>query len=156
MTRLPTPGGDRGTWGQVLNAFLTVEHNDDGTLKRSADIDNAVHATGGGKEHTLTTFVVTANVTVDLAAGNVQMLVLSANTTVTFTGATNGVACSVSLYVSQDTTGGRVVTWNNAVKWPGGIAPTLTTSASGTDLLIFETLDGGASWFGSLAGTDFR
>lgn len=32
MTRLPTPGSDEGTWGTVLNAFLLVSHNTDGTL----------------------------------------------------------------------------------------------------------------------------
>lgn len=32
MSRLPTPGADDGTWGQVLNDFLSVEHNADGTL----------------------------------------------------------------------------------------------------------------------------
>ena len=31
-TRLPIPGNDDGTWGQVLNDFLSVEHNPDGTL----------------------------------------------------------------------------------------------------------------------------
>ena len=29
--RLPTPGGDSGDWGNVLNTFLAVEHNADGT-----------------------------------------------------------------------------------------------------------------------------
>ncbi len=29
--RLPTPGGDSGDWGNVLNTFLAVEHNSDGT-----------------------------------------------------------------------------------------------------------------------------
>jgi hypothetical protein len=33
MTRLPTPGSDDGTWGNVLNDFLDVEHNTDGTLR---------------------------------------------------------------------------------------------------------------------------
>lgn len=33
MARLPIPGEDDGTWGNVLNDFLTVEHNSDGTLK---------------------------------------------------------------------------------------------------------------------------
>lgn len=32
MPRLPQPGGDAGSWGDVLNAFLRVAHNDDGTL----------------------------------------------------------------------------------------------------------------------------
>src|SRR5664280_70483 len=33
MARLPTPGGDDGNWGTVLNDFLSQEHNSDGTLK---------------------------------------------------------------------------------------------------------------------------
>lgn len=33
MTRLPIPGSDDGTWGDVLNAFLSVAHAADGTLK---------------------------------------------------------------------------------------------------------------------------
>ncbi len=33
MSRLPQPGGDRGNWGDVLNDFLLVTHNSNGTLK---------------------------------------------------------------------------------------------------------------------------
>jgi hypothetical protein len=33
MARLPTPGGDDGTWGDVLNDFLSQAHNADGSLK---------------------------------------------------------------------------------------------------------------------------
>lgn len=33
MTRLPSPGLDNGVWGEILNDFLSVEHNSDGTLK---------------------------------------------------------------------------------------------------------------------------
>ncbi len=33
MSRLPIPGSDKGTWGEVLNDFLFVEHNSDGSLK---------------------------------------------------------------------------------------------------------------------------
>src|SRR5579859_7965470 len=33
MARLPTPGGDDGNWGDILNGFLDVAHNPDGTLK---------------------------------------------------------------------------------------------------------------------------
>ena len=38
MSRLPAPGADEGSWGTVLNDFLSVEHNSDGTLKRAAEI----------------------------------------------------------------------------------------------------------------------
>lgn len=42
MAHLPTPGGDNGNWGDILNDFLTTSHNGDGTLKTSA-----VNASGG-------------------------------------------------------------------------------------------------------------
>jgi hypothetical protein len=35
MARLPTPGSDDGTWGDILNDFLSQEHNADGTLKNA-------------------------------------------------------------------------------------------------------------------------
>lgn len=37
--RLPTPGGDEGLWGQILNEYLMAAHKTDGTLK-----DNIVTA----------------------------------------------------------------------------------------------------------------
>jgi hypothetical protein len=37
MSRLPTPGSDDGTWGTVLNDYLSVELNTDGTLKARTD-----------------------------------------------------------------------------------------------------------------------
>lgn len=43
MARLPNPGSDQGTWGNILNEFLAVAHNTDGTLKPGADIaDGAI------------------------------------------------------------------------------------------------------------------
>lgn len=41
MARLPQPGGDAGTWGDLLNDFLAQEHNADKTLKRGPAIDQA-------------------------------------------------------------------------------------------------------------------
>ena len=33
MVRLPQPGSDSGTWGQILNDYLSQVHNTDGSLK---------------------------------------------------------------------------------------------------------------------------
>lgn len=33
MARLPTPGSDQGTWGSILNDYLSQSHSSDGTLK---------------------------------------------------------------------------------------------------------------------------
>ncbi|HEV7930279.1 MAG TPA: hypothetical protein VGP12_09150 [Nitrosospira sp.] len=180
MSRLPTPGSDSGTWGTILNDFLSVEHNADGTLKSAATIAaaatavqsvnghtgtsvsvtasdmGAVSVTGGGKETSASPTASTTSTTINLANGNVQMLTLAASTTITLSGATNGVACSLSLYIKQDATGSRTVTWPASVKWPGGAAPVLSTAATKLDLVVLETLDGGTTWYGSLAGADFR
>jgi hypothetical protein len=40
MARLPTPGSDDGTWGDILNTYLSVEHNADGTLKASGSLSS--------------------------------------------------------------------------------------------------------------------
>ncbi|HUD21063.1 MAG TPA: hypothetical protein VMQ44_03300 [Candidatus Saccharimonadales bacterium] len=42
MSRLPTPGGDDGTWGTVLNDYLGVTHGADGT---NLDIQNVATKT---------------------------------------------------------------------------------------------------------------
>lgn len=42
MARLPKPGGDNGSWGQILNDYLSVEHKDDGSLKKAAQIQSAL------------------------------------------------------------------------------------------------------------------
>lgn len=57
MARLPEPGGDNGQWGAILNEYLAVSHDPNGTLKSgsiSSDVleDGAVTvakiATGSG------------------------------------------------------------------------------------------------------------
>ena len=42
MSRLPTPGSDDGTWGDILNDYLEVSHNADGTLKDGTVTDATV------------------------------------------------------------------------------------------------------------------
>ena len=42
MPRLPIPGSDEGTWGDILNEYLLEEHNEDGSLRKGTDIDNAL------------------------------------------------------------------------------------------------------------------
>jgi Pectate lyase superfamily protein len=48
VSRLPVPGADSGQWGQILNDFLNVEHNTDGTLKKAADIASKYEKPVGG------------------------------------------------------------------------------------------------------------
>ena len=113
---------------------------------------DAVIRFGGGREKTGTVTASGSATTVDLTNGNTQTLTLGANTTLTLTGATVSTSCTLSLYIVQDATGGRTVTWPAGVKWPGGTAPTLSTAANARDLVVLETLDGGSVWFANLSG----
>jgi|GEM_PF-2967326 len=49
MARLPVPGSDKNIWGDVLNEFLEVAHNADGTLKNSAVQSSIPDATSSSK-----------------------------------------------------------------------------------------------------------
>lgn len=114
----------------------------------------AALTTGGGQETVVTNAAATGATTLNLSNGNVFDVTLTGNVTFTFSGATASKACAFSLYRRQDATGGRTVTWPASVRWSGG-APTLTTAANSTDILVFETIDGGTTWFGSLVGLNF-
>lgn len=46
--------------------------------------------------------------------------------------------------------GSQTQTWPTGTKWPAATAPTLT--AAGVDILVFETPDGGTTWYGNKVG----
>jgi len=83
--------------------------------------------------------------TVDWGAGQKQKSTLTGNCTYTFT-APDG-PCNLMFKLIQDGTGSRTVTWPNTVKWAGGVAPTLTTTASATDVVAFYF--DGTNYYGS-------
>lgn len=92
--------------------------------------------------------------TLDLQNGNVFEVTLTENiTTLTLSNPpASGKGGAFSLILTQDATGGRTVTWPASVKWAGGTAPTLSTTASAIDVLTFMTTDGGTTWYGFSAG----
>jgi hypothetical protein len=151
--------GSHNTLGVGATQFLVYSATD--ALWENTPLTGlAALPTGGGVEAvspTSGTTNSTASLSLNLANGNVFSIKLNANvTTFAVTGATTGKACSFGLYLTQDTTGSRTVTWTNAnVKWAGGTAPTLSTAASAVDILVFESLDGGTTWYGSLVGASF-
>ena len=45
-----------------------------------------------------------------------------------------------------------VVSWPASVEWPAATAPTLTSTSNAVDVLVFQTVDGGTTWYGFVAG----
>lgn len=78
--RLPVPGNDDGTWGTILNQFLQVSHNGDGTLQTSAMQGAGAITSVNGKTPSGTSGSVT------LAASDVSAVASSS------VGSANGVA----------------------------------------------------------------
>jgi len=89
-------------------------------------------------------------ITLDLTNGTVQIITLTGNATITMPTATSGK--SFVLFLKQDATGSRTVTWST-VKWPSGTAPTITSTASKQD--IFSFFADGTNWYGVTVGQNY-
>ena len=88
--------------------------------------------------------------TISLADGSFQVLTLTGSATITMPTATAG--RSFILLLKQDGTGSRTVTWST-VKWPGGTAPTITSTASRQD--IYSFFADGTNWYGTTVGQNY-
>jgi len=83
-----------------------------------------------------TTLVDGASISWDASANQVTSVTITDNRTMA--APTNLVDGAVYLLVIiQDGTGSRTMSWNAVFKFTGGTAPTLTTTASAKDILVF-------------------
>lgn len=88
--------------------------------------------------------------TLDLSKGNIHHITMPAgNITIALS---NGTAGQVFIIrILQDGSGSRTVTWFTTIKWAGGLAPTLTTTASKADTFGFE-ITGSNTYDGFIVG----
>jgi hypothetical protein len=95
--------------------------------------------------------------TLDCENGNVFEVTLTENvTTLTLSNPpASGTAGAVTLILKQDGTGGHTFAWPVAVKWAGGIAPTISSGANDVDIYTLITTDAGTTWYGMIGGQDF-
>ena len=133
----------------LANVDNTSDANKPVSTAQQTALDGKVNVTNGGGE----TFFDAGNsgtaITLNLANGNVQKLTLTGNCTITLTSPASGAFRSLLLYVFQDGTGSRTITWPASVKWGTAGAPTLSTAASKMDKILLDTVDGGTTWYGS-------
>ncbi len=118
--------------------------------------DIAAQSIGGGVEKVLKDTANTATYPLTITNANVLEITLANNVIFTLPTTPAGTACSFTLYVKQGTTA-RTVTWPNStkLKWAGGTAPVVSTGSGAIDIFVFETINGGTTWFGSLVGKNF-
>ena len=125
-----------GTAGPILSA--DGETNVD--LKLAGKGTGQIHHTTGSYSD-LTADTDGVTVTFNLATSNIHTVTLGGNRTLALSNSAVG-QCFM-LRLAQDATGSRTVTWFTTIKWAGGAAPTLTTTASKADLLGFIVTSAG-------------
>ena len=152
-------------WADAINDVITTQHNADGTHKTLSAISLASvtisDSTGNFSNVSITNGVLTnvslvsvslvnrayvpveqkfissvATTTFDWAYSNIHSITLSsATTTLAFANPVAGQSLITRL--GQDGTGSRAVVFPSTIKWAGGTAPTLTSTASKTDVFGF-------------------
>lgn len=88
-------------------------------------------------------------ITIALTNGTLQVLTLTGSPTITMPTAVAGKSFVIMLKTGS---GGYSVTWST-VKWAGGTAPTITTTASKMDIMSF--FSDGTNWYGTIIGQNY-
>jgi hypothetical protein len=135
----------------VVNSSLTSV----GTLS-SLTLSGAL-TFGTNYTETRTSVTAASSTALNCSLGNIFSITMSASiSTLSFSNVpATGRAYTMTLFVNQDATGNRTISWPAAVRWSGGTSPTLTTTANKTDIITLVTHDGGTNWYGFVAGLNF-
>ena len=121
MTRLPTVGGDNNDWGNVLNEYLAVSLNADGTLKNITA--PTVLADPFQTPAFANPLVCDAILHKDFKCG-----LITGNTTINLTNTSNGDAGQIEIIINA--TGGYTVALGTMfTKDVGGVALVTTANA---------------------------
>ena len=98
---------------------------------------------------------VNGNIAVSLDNGNVAQLTLAGNvTSLALSGwPATGTEGKIVLYVPQGGVPYTITNWPAAVKWLGGLAPLLSTTAGAVDVIVLSSIDAGTTIIGAHVGT---
>lgn len=102
-----------------------------------------------GRANTMVALSDAGTIDVDASLGEFFRVVIAGNRTFTFSNIGNG--SYVELYVVQDGTGGRTVTWPSNVVWKNGASPVLSTGANATDKIVLRYNSAASIWYGESA-----
>jgi hypothetical protein len=125
-----------------ISGVPLIDVNADGSVFIGSAAGGSISFRGNIANQTLTD---AATITWDLSLGQIATVTLGGNRTIA--APTNMKVGSYVLHVLQDGSGSRTLTWNSVFKWPAGVAPVLTTTASRRD--VFSFVCDGTNMYGS-------
>lgn len=116
---------------QVMSNFNTVLNCANGAVQL-----NGVNAWTAGQSSTPVVLTSGSTITPNFGSGNIFTVTLGINATLANpTGLAAG-QCG-QIFITQDGAGGHTLAYGSDWKFPGGSAPTLTSTAGATDVLSF-------------------
>lgn len=130
----------------IVSSYINASAVTAGTLAASAVTAGRMNYDAYNRTPVTSTPEAGATDTLDLSTGNEFRITMPAgNITIAISNETSGQKFIISIL--QDGTGSRTVTWFSTIRWAGGSAPTLTTTASKRDVFGFivtgtDTYDG--------------
>ena len=153
-TGLPISTGVSGLGTGVATALAANSNSTGGvtTIDGTATLTNKTLTNPTVTNYVETPYSANSSTAITLALtnGTVQIITLTGNATITMPTAVSGK--SFIMYLRQDATGSRTVTWST-VNWAGGTAPTVTSTASKQD--IYSFFSDGTSWYGVTVGQNY-
>jgi len=121
----------------------------------TSDANNVVTFSGGISEDSVTISSSSNAATINLREGTSFLHDLTENVTYTFSNpAASGNSSIFTLKIIQGSSA-RAITWPSSVDWAAATAPTLTATDNGVDIFVFQTIDGGTTYYGFVAGQAF-
>ena len=94
-----------------------------------------------------------ATITMDWNIGGAHSVTLGGNRTIAWANPLDGQF--IFVFLRQDGTGSRTVTWPATVSWASGTAPTLTVTAAKTDIFVFVRHSTDNKEYGHTFGLNF-
>ena len=131
-----TVGGSLTANGVNVNANLVVSGTE--TAKISAETIASGQSSGNDPN-------------IYFSSGTIFKLLLTNSPILTFSGATKGE--TLTLFLTQDGGANRTIAAWPTVKWPGGVAPTLTPTAGKTDIITL--FYDGTDYYGFTGGLNY-
>jgi hypothetical protein len=92
---------------------------------------------------------------IDLSLGNSFVVTMNATATFSFINPPSGTDITSFTIITVNSAGGYAISWPASVTWSGGATPTRTTTSAKQDAYTFFTRDGGTTYVGSLAITNY-
>lgn len=109
-------------------------------VSKAGDVVSGTLVVDSQSYGTVATFVGSGVISLDLSANNNHDVTLEGNSTLGAPVSPSG-GQSGAIVIRQDGTGSRTLSYSGGWAFAGGTAPTLTTTASGVDLLIYYVND---------------